>query len=157
MYLFTVPHLNANCRGTVSAIKYCYQIDYASDSEAAFNWTVLILNSQFTITNTFAIESHPGNSHKKSGGDNTYCDTTFISGFGLSGENFTFGVVSSVQGNTPEALLLAFHAGLDKYKVNAVNFPAADQQLTKGSTVQVDARQTTRLGVRALWFVIGEY
>lgn len=166
VYLFSVPHLNTSCRGTVTAIEYCYQynLDYlVSGSEAVFNWTVLILNSQLTITNTFAIESHPANnSHQKSRWSDVChdctctCDTTFISGFDLPEEKFTFGVMSSPQGNTHDAALLAFHPSLDKYIVNVVNFPARDQQLTKGSTVHIDDNQHTRLGFCTLWFVIGK-
>ena len=133
VYLFSVPHLNASCRGTVCAIDYCYQYNLshpASGSEIVFNWTVLILNSQFTITNTFAIESHPNNSHKKSRWSNVChdrtctCNTTFISSFDLPEESFTFGLMSSTQGNTHNASLLAFNPSLDEYIVNAVNFPA---------------------------------
>ena len=167
MYLFSVPHLDPSCYGTVTAIEYCYQynLDYpVFGSEAAFNWTVLILNSQLTITNTFAIESHPanGNSHKKSRWNNIChdytctCDTTFIPSFDLPQESFTFGLISSSQGNAHGATLLAFHPSLDKYLVNVVNFPARDQQLTKGSTVYIDAHQHTRLGFRTVWFVIGK-
>lgn len=144
--------MNASCYGTITAIDYCYQYD-GNAVDAGFNWTVLILNGQFTIVETFHIESHSA-THQSYGtsvqGMAFHCATTHIDGFELPRNNFYFGVTDSAEGSG--ASLLAFHDSL--YMVDVILMPKDNLKLNKGSTISTTDDQLTQRGVRCLWFVI---
>ena len=146
LYIFSLPHLNDTCYGTVTAIDYCYEYN-----GAGFNWTVLILNSHFTILETFHIENHSTVHQNTIGRTAFQCDTMYIDGFDIPRNNFFFGVTDSVEGSG--ASLLTFHDSL--YMVDAIVMPKDNLKLTRGSTIPTTDSQSTLRGVRCLWFVIG--
>lgn len=161
-----MPHLDENCyNGDVSAVRYCYQYEPTSASDAVFNLTVLVLNGDL-IVNSFTITTRPVSGHA---GETCYnipqdpqkkricCDVTHLSpAFNLPKKNFTFGVTVSSQGNTNNATLLGFHDSLPKYLVETILFPRADKELRIGSRLQTENKQPMTVGVRCLWFIIGK-
>ena len=160
--------MNDDCYGTVVAIKYCYRlaIDGLGDLDAQFNWTVLILDSHetnFIIRETFTITGSHSVVNQSAGQTceaykQFICCTKQINGFHLPKENFAFGVTNNIisaQGNNTTLELMAFEDS--RYPVNATLVPKADLDLTKGpgsNNITTTYQQSTKVGVRCLWFII---
>ena len=160
---------NTGCDGSeeVNAIDYCYQYELSS-WETVFNWTVLIFEEThvFTVTKIYVIESRPsslsGDKCMNAGGGRVKCcDRTLIEGFDLPMSNFIYGVTESARGNTAGATLLGFFAAHDtstqtEYIIYTVQINRGGQNLSVGSTLP-DKDGGESIGLRMIWFVIGEF
>ena len=160
LHIYHLSELDEYCYGRVIAIKYCYQFNDTT-VPAAFNWTVLILedrlndHNNFEVIDTITIESCESNATSCRSGQPwpLCCDVINIENIDLIiKQNFTFGVIKSAQGNTAGATLLGFHES--EYGVDVLLFPRAEVTLSIGSTIR--NRETTKRGIRMLWFVIGK-
>ena len=162
LLIYRIPNLSTNCYSQVTAIEYCYRYNANTvTGQATFNWMVLILketDTYFEISRIYVIQSYGSvndASCKVSGEQVMCCDKTSINRFDLS-QNFSFGVTKSSQGSTAGATLLGFADALPWYQVDVVLINRAEVTLSVGSIIR--NRQTTKRGIRMLWFVInGEF
>ena len=165
VHIYRVPNLGTSCYGHVTAIDYCYRYNAAAVTGQVilFNWIVLILKdagNNFVISSIYVIQSNGSvggaSCTVNNGRQVTCCDRTNINGFDLP-QNFIFGVTESAQGNAAGAILLGFHDSLPKYQVDVVLLNKAEVTLSVGSIIAIHSSQTTKRGIRMLWFVIGEF
>lgn len=157
LYIIPFTNLSGHCLGSVFSINYCYQ--YIGTGDSVFNWTIIILDNSYSIINMFHTESDSSRLNCTNVGQSTQCcDVTHIKDFNLSHDVYAFGVTESTYGNTHSAVLLAFSSSIEDYLVptSQLNSVGLINNLAVGYSFS-NHQIPQPLGLRCLWFVIGEF